>query len=392
MIDVGQIKNLPKLVAGRNIEITNTDLPDGYEELEYIANGANTRISTSIAYDVDDIIMEVLVRPVAGANWRFWHILSNSSGTNNTGIYGYGAGEISWRNNGSTIVKSSINRISGHLYLIRATAVNGQVSLYVKDMKTGDEDTQTGSYTFGAINSYFTMFGNSYGTYASSGNQVIYAKLWKSGQQRLYYTPCRRESDDTVGFYNRISGNLITQNKGTLNGGEPVNQKAIHVIGLPTRLSDLTDNLGDSPTHTHSQYLTEHQVIPKEVVVCTLTETTANGVNVYTCDKTPADILAAYEGGAIVLMNFGYGDMPVQLRLSGIYYNVNKGYLLVFSCTIGDVVMQAIFSTDNGNKWGLKRYKIVPYATSLDAGKLVSVGQYGEYELITIVNSENVAY
>lgn len=30
---------------------------------------------------------------------------------------------------------------------------------------------------------------------------------------------------------------------------------------IPTKLSDLTDDLGSSPTHTHSQYLTSHQDI-----------------------------------------------------------------------------------------------------------------------------------
>lgn len=33
------------------------------------------------------------------------------------------------------------------------------------------------------------------------------------------------------------------------------------IADLPTKLSDLTDDLGSSPTHTHSQYLTSHQDI-----------------------------------------------------------------------------------------------------------------------------------
>lgn len=30
---------------------------------------------------------------------------------------------------------------------------------------------------------------------------------------------------------------------------------------VPTKLSEFTDDLGNSPTHTHSQYLTQHQDI-----------------------------------------------------------------------------------------------------------------------------------
>lgn len=392
MIDVGQIKNLPKLVAGRNVKFTNTDLPDGYEELEYLANGSSTRINTGVKYNVDDIVMEVLVKPTSGSNWRFWHIFTSNSPSDNTGIYGYSS-DISWRYNGSNIVTSEITRQSSHLYLIRVIALSGQVTLYVKDMTTGAEDTQTGSYTFSTTNKNFYLFGNSYGTYASSGQKVVYAKMWKTNELVLYYTSSKRVSDNTFGFYDRATSRFITQGNGSLTGGEPVNQKAIHVIGLPTRLSDLTDDLGDSPTHTHSQYLTEHQTIPQEVVVCTLTQSLVQGVTAYSCDKTPADILTAHEGGAVVLMNYNFGDMTIQLRLSGTYHDVNKGYNLVFSCTVYDYVVQAICVTENGNNvWGLKRYNIVPEATHLDAGKLLSVGEYGEYELIAIVNSENVAY
>lgn len=33
----------------------------------------------------------------------------------------------------------------------------------------------------------------------------------------------------------------------------------ISSLVIPTKLSDLTDDLGTNPTHTHSQYLTSHQ-------------------------------------------------------------------------------------------------------------------------------------
>jgi len=365
MIDVGQIKNLPKIVEGRNIKFTNTDLPDGYEELECIENGSSTRINTGVKYNVDDIVMEVLVKPTSGSNWRFWHIFTSNSPSDNTGIYGYSS-NISWCYNGSNIVTSEIIRQSSHLYLIRVTALSGQVTLYVKDMTTGAEDTQTGSYTFSTTNKYFYLFGNSYGTYASSGQKVVYAKMWKTNELVLYYTSSKRVSDNTFGFYDRATSRFITQGNGSLTGGEPVNQKAIHVIGLP-------------------------KTIPQEVVVCSLSFSSNHG---YAFDKTPSEIYEAYDNGIAVLMNYTNDGNPLQLRLTEAYYNSeNQYYKLSFCCTKDGVVIQATYSTVNtGNGWNLRTYRLLPYSTSSDVGKLVSVAPNGDYELITIVNSENVAY
>lgn len=68
-----------------------------------------------------------------------------------------------------------------------------------------------------------------------------------------------------------VSANIITPNNGTLtiqkNGanvatfGADSNNNVIANISVPTKLSELTDNLGSNPTHTHSQYLTQHQDI-----------------------------------------------------------------------------------------------------------------------------------
>ena len=46
------------------------------------------------------------------------------------------------------------------------------------------------------------------------------------------------------------------------SGGIPASDIASGVIPtVPTTLSSFTDDLGSSPTHTHSQYLTAHQDI-----------------------------------------------------------------------------------------------------------------------------------
>ena len=52
----------------------------------------------------------------------------------------------------------------------------------------------------------------------------------------------------------------FTNDAGYLTSHQDISGK-VDVSDLPTKLSDLTDDLGSSPTHTHSQYLTSHQDI-----------------------------------------------------------------------------------------------------------------------------------
>ncbi|MBQ7654832.1 MAG: hypothetical protein IJS17_07155 [Clostridia bacterium] len=66
----------------------------------------------------------------------------------------------------------------------------------------------------------------------------------------------------------------------------------VTVDEIPTALSDLTDDLGSSPTHTHSQYLTSYN----EFVV---TYTQINGA--WTADKTYSEMLAAYNAGKTLM-------------------------------------------------------------------------------------------
>lgn len=66
--------------------------------------------------------------------------------------------------------------------------------------------------------------------------------------------------------------NFVTENFAASNTGsetyDPTSKRtisgkgvaaALATLDIPENLSDLTDDLGDNPTHTHSQYLTEHQ-------------------------------------------------------------------------------------------------------------------------------------
>lgn len=60
-----------------------------------------------------------------------------------------------------------------------------------------------------------------------------------------------------------FNGDLTgTASKATADAdGNTISTTYLKIANLPTKLSDFTDDLGSSPTHTHSQYLTSHQTI-----------------------------------------------------------------------------------------------------------------------------------
>lgn len=73
--------------------------------------------------------------------------------------------------------------------------------------------------------------------------------------------------DTSVATWGKITGSMTAQTDLTtaLNGKANIThthtKSQITDLVLPSALSDLTDDLGSSPVHTHSQYLTEHQDI-----------------------------------------------------------------------------------------------------------------------------------
>ena len=71
--------------------------------------------------------------------------------------------------------------------------------------------------------------------------------------------------DTSVATWGKITGTLSTQTdlKNALDGKADASHTHTksQITDFPTRLSAFTDDLGSNPTHTHSQYITEHQDI-----------------------------------------------------------------------------------------------------------------------------------
>lgn len=70
---------------------------------------------------------------------------------------------------------------------------------------------------------------------------------------------------------------------------------------MPTKLSDLTDDLGSNPTHTHSQYLTSHQDISgKEDKSNKVTSISANSTDTqYPSAKCVYDYIQSLNGDEV---------------------------------------------------------------------------------------------
>lgn len=85
-------------------------------------------------------------------------------------------------------------------------------------------------------------------TIPSVGNAEI--EIQKNGTKVDSFTTNQSGSKKTINITVPINNNQLTNGAGYITNAE-----------LPTKLSDLTDDLGTSPVHTHSQYLTEHQDI-----------------------------------------------------------------------------------------------------------------------------------
>ena len=224
---------LYNIEAGTNISITNTHLPSTFRELDYISNGSGTRVNTGHTPSVDNIKVEIVVKPTSGV-WRIFQSGGNDSNT--CGFFGLQNDyTIKWIHRGNTVVTSSMLRNTNHYMLMRATAVSGSVELYVKDLVTGDEATNTGTYTFGSgYPIQFSLFGSAAGLYSPAGACVASLKFWIDDELKCDYVPCIRISNNTVGFYNKVTGSFITEYSGTLNAGTVAKNNVINVTGLST--------------------------------------------------------------------------------------------------------------------------------------------------------------
>lgn len=222
-------------------------VPTGYKALNGIANGSGTYVDTGIIPAVDDVEIEIRVKPTTGS----WYILQNrASGGTIWGISGSSTGStilLGWGGLG-TLCQSSITRDPTHTYYIKATMNNGNATLYVKDETANTEDTKTNTYTSAVPTLPFWLYGNQNNDRVAAGNTVYMARVKVGGVTVMDYVPALNPSM-VVGFYDKATGNFKVSDAGTLTADQTIVPtpdapmdivcnngvlKARHESGLPT--------------------------------------------------------------------------------------------------------------------------------------------------------------
>lgn len=180
-----------------------------------VTNGNSTSVDTNIKYN-DNVELFIRCKAITGS---FYILQSRNTGTGT--IYG-----ISGSQSGETInafgVNSNIIRTAGHIYTIKATLSNRNVTLYVKDETAGVEDTKTGTadasnYPFPAP-STIKLFGDA--SKVASGVEVYDAYI-KQGSEKIW--ECKPVRVGTQAYVlSESEWKLISQSSGSLTYGADI--------------------------------------------------------------------------------------------------------------------------------------------------------------------------
>ena len=200
----------------------NYGIPTEYTQVDYAIKkgtaGVQGKFDTGIKPTVDDVKIEMKVKigDEAQASGQttvgsFYACQARATASSEiTGISGSSAsGSINGMQNGQSVA-SGIVRVKDHVDLIRYEYKNGNHSIYVKDLTTNTEDTQTGTYTFAAPTKNLYIFGNTTTTNnLNNNNTLYYCKIWVSGSLAFDAVPVIRNSDNKVGLYDKVSQTFI---------------------------------------------------------------------------------------------------------------------------------------------------------------------------------------
>ena len=199
-----------------------SNLSEGYTQVDGVTNSENGYINTNIIADVDDMEYDVVVKIISDYGSVSWYLLQSRADYLSS-IYG-----ITGPQNGNKItgafsginIESSINRTENHAYHVNFKCKNGNATLYVEDLTAGTNDTQTGTYTFSAAPTNIGLFSNiSAAQFLTAGyTSVLSAYIKKSGVKVMDYISCK-DSSSTAGFYDKVTNTFIGATSGSLQAG-----------------------------------------------------------------------------------------------------------------------------------------------------------------------------
>ena len=214
--------SLTSLKAFGGTKENPSDIPAEYTRVDYATKkgtaGVQGKFDTGIKPTADDVKIEIKVKigDEAQASGQttvgsFYGCQARATASSEiTGISGSSAsGSINGMQNGQSVA-SGIVRVKDHIDIIRYEYKNGNHSIYVKDLTTNTEDTQTGTYTFTAPTKNLYIFGNTTTTNnLNNNNAIYYCKIWESGTLVFDAVPVIRDSDNKVGLYDKVSDTFI---------------------------------------------------------------------------------------------------------------------------------------------------------------------------------------
>ncbi len=185
-------------------------LPNGYRQLVGVERNKVTdgKIDTGICPSVDNVEIYIKSVPAFG----MYNVLQSKASASGP-IFGIGGNQVDSHlyieyYTSNKFIQSDIERSFG-LYKqeLRATQLNGNAKLYVRDFYLDAEATNTTTYTFVAPTSNLYLYGNS--VELENGGGTIYACYVKvGGYYRMNYVPA--EYNGQIGFYDLVSETFKT--------------------------------------------------------------------------------------------------------------------------------------------------------------------------------------
>lgn len=191
-------------------------IPKEYTKVAYVQNAASTYFDTGVYCSYN---MEFFIRATCDRGTGSFYILQSRDGSGGTihGISGSSTGGTITANCSGISIASNIIRQAGHKYDISMTTKDGIMRLHVKDITTGEYDTQIATIDNANVSSNtIGMFGNGF-NYVASGVQVERAKIVKDGVTAIDYIPARKGDD--VGVYDLVTKTFYMPTRGNAISG-----------------------------------------------------------------------------------------------------------------------------------------------------------------------------
>ena len=215
--------------------------------------------------------------------------------------------------------------------------------------------------------------------------EILDGERGPQGEQGIQGVKGDKGNDATINGFNTLNiveGNNIniSQSGSTLtisaNAEENVQSdwdqadstKDDYIKNKPTNLSDFTDDLGSSPVHTHSQYLTEHQDISMKQNI----EDNTLNTNNKTVPSAINEVNSIAKGANQALSYSNYQSMiNVFNNLANNVYNVGQNVMIV-TLNVPDLWISGIESTSQTYTYTTDE----AFTTELATNGYVQVGYY----------------